>query len=599
MNPAAIPLEETWDLAAIFDSPAAVDAARARLVESLPALAAGRGRLARSATDLADALELAAEAYRTWSALHCYASCASDGDLRVADQRALRQSIELVGTQVSEALSYLRPEILDMAEAQVEAFLSSEARLAPHAFFLRDLLRQRPHVLGAAEERILSQAGLLSPSASALYNVLNNSELPRPEFVLERGERIRLTPVAFHAARSTASVEDRRRMFPVYFGAYRAFRDTLGQNLFNAIKAHLFHARSRGYSSCLAAALDPGNVPLGVYHTLLREVRARRGLLHRYLELRAELLGIERLEYPDLYGPLGPRPAPSFSPMAARGLVASSLSPLGSRYREALARAFEGRWIDWHPAPGKRSGAYATGAAYDAHPFVLLNFTGDFESVSTLAHEMGHAMHSHFSNAAQPFVTAGYPVFVAEVASTVNEALLLRHAITTASDRDERLWLLATYLDGLRGTLFRQAMFAEFELAIHETVERGDVPTGESLDASYLELLRDWHGHAAGVMRVDDAYAVEWAAVPHFYFDFYVYQYATGITAATALAEQLTSDEAACERYLEFLAAGGSDHPLDLLRRAGVDLETAAPYETTFRAFERALVQLRELVDSR
>ena len=599
MNPGTIPAEDTWDLGAVFDGDESFAAARRRLEASLPALAAARGGLALSATALADALERAAEAYRTWSALHGYASCLSDGDLRVADHRALRQAIELLGTRVAEALSYLRPEILEMPPGRIEEFIAVEPRLAPHAFFLRDLLRQREHVLGAPEERILSQAGLLSQSAGALYNVLNNSELPRPEFVLGTGGRLRLTPVAFHAARSTATRDDRRRMFPVYFGAYRAFRDTLGQNLFNALKTHLFRARSRGYASCLAASLDAANVPVEVYRTLIREARERRPLLHRYIELRAELLETERLEYPDLYGPLGPRPAPCFSPGDARRLVCESLTPLGRRYREALLRAFERRWIDWHPAPGKRSGAYATGAAYDAHPFVLLNFTGDFESVSTLAHEMGHAMHSHFSNSVQPFVTAGYPVFVAEVASTVNEGLLLRHAIEHATDRDERLYLLGTYLDGLRGTLFRQAMFAEFELAIHECVEHGEVPTGESLDRTYLDLLRDYHGHAAGIMRVGDEYAVEWAAIPHFYLDFYVYQYATGITAATALCEQLIGDEAACERYLAFLSAGGSDHPLALLRRAGVDLETRAPYEATFRAFERGLAELRELVDSR
>jgi len=266
---------------------------------------------------------------------------------------------------------------------------------------------------------------------------------------------------------------------------------------------------------------------------------------------------------------------------------------------DAIDHAFAGRWIDWHPRPGKRSGAYSTGWAYDAHPYVLLNFTGDFESVSTLTHEMGHAMHSHFSNQAQPFATADYAIFVAEVASTLNEMLLSRRMLEKARGRDERLFLLGSHLDTIRGTLFRQAMFAEFELDIHERVERGEVLTGESLSESYLRLLREYHGHGDGVVEVGEEYAVEWAAVPHFYYDFYVYQYATGIVAAAALAEAVAAEAPeAVERYLTFLSSGGSDHPLDLLRRAGVDLESSEPYDATFDAVDARLDQLQELIRS-
>jgi oligoendopeptidase F len=284
----------------------------------------------------------------------------------------------------------------------------------------------------------------------------------------------------------------------------------------------------------------------------------------------------------------------------AAELVRDSMAPLGDRYADPLRRAFEERWIDWHPMPGKRSGAYASGSAYDVHPFMLLNYNGDYESVSTLAHEVGHAMHSHFSNRTQPYPTADYSIFVAEVASTFNEAMLQESLMKRATDREEKLFLLSGQLDGFRATLFRQTMFAEFELLIHEKVERGESLTGEALSALYLDLVRAYHAHDEGICEVDERHAVEWAVVPHFHYNFYVYQYATGITAATALSEAVLAEEpGARDRYLRFLSAGGSDYPLQLLREAGVDLTRPEPYEATMRAMTRALDRLEALLDER
>jgi oligoendopeptidase F len=340
-------------------------------------------------------------------------------------------------------------------------------------------------------------------------------------------------------------------------------------------------------------------VPVAVYRNLIEQVRDRLPLLQRYLSLRRRALGLSRLEYSDLHCPLTEAPPRSHTPSQARESVAESLRPLGEEYTEPLRQAFHGRWIDWHARAGKRSGAYASGWAYDVHPYVLLNYTDNYEGVSTLAHEMGHAMHSFFSNRSQPFATADYSIFVAEVASTLNEALLARHAFDAACSETERLYLLASQLDGLRGTLFRQAMFAEFELAIHERAERGEPLTGEILNEIYLALLREYHGHASGVMEIAAEYAVEWAAVPHFHYDFYVYQYSTGVVAATALAESLLAgDRGSVERYHRFLSSGGSDYPLELLRRAGVDLEARAPYDSAFDTMGRHLEQLEALLDA-
>jgi len=591
--------DETWNLRDIYDDDEGFDRAGRALEAGLPALDRWRGRLGRSAAELADALEEITQACKTLAALRCYASLRSDRDTRVAALRADRQRVEMLGTDLSSRLSFLRPEILAIAPEVLDRFLREEPRLAPHAFFLRDLDRQRAHVLSPAEERIMAQSGLTTQSAPALYGVLNDAELPRSVVRLHDGTRVRMAPVAFHRHRSSPRRADRLRVFRAFFRSYRRLNETLGLNLYAATKAHLFRARARGYDSCLAAALDRDNVPVAVYRNLLRQVRAHLPLLHRYLRLRARALGLARLEYPDLYCPLVQAPAMRYSTGQARDLVTRSLAPLGPEYVAALGQAFATRWIDWHAAPGKRSGAYASGWAYDAHPYVLLNYTENYEGLSTLAHEMGHALHSHFSNRAQPFATADYPIFVAEVASTLNESLLAAHMIDGARSDVERLSLLASHVDGLRGTLFRQTMFAEFELQIHERAERGEALTGETLNALYLEVLRVYHGHDERVMRIAADHAVEWAAIPHFYYDFYVYQYATGVVAATALAERIRAAAPdAARRYLDFLRAGGSDYALELLRRAGVDLETAEPYETAFAALERSLDRIEELLDA-
>ena len=593
------PVEETWNLGDLFADDDAFERHKREFQENLLSSVDGfEGRLVESAATLADALDAVCRAREQLQLLHCYASMRSDGDTRVSACQAMRREVELLSTDLSKRLAFLNPEILATDPQTIEAFLDAEPRLAPYAHFLRDLMRQREHVLSLAEERIIAEAGLVRRDAGSLYQVLTNAELPRPEVTLEDGETVRLTPVAFQKHRRTMNRPDRQTVFPEYFRAYSDFKETLGHNLYSSVKSHLFRSRVRGYDSCLEAALDPDHVPESVYRNLIRQVRENLPVLHRYFGLRARILGLERLEYSDLYCPLGSTPPRRYSVDEARRLVLDGLGPLGADYREALESAFGSRWIDWHPSPGKRSGAYANGWAYGVHPYVMLNFNEDYESVQTLAHEMGHALHSYYSNRTQPFPTADYVIFVAEVASTFNEALLRERVIEAAASREEKLFLLGSYLDGIRGTLFRQTMFAEFELEIHRRAEEGDVLTGDRLDELYLDLLRQYHGHDEGVMRIGEEFAVEWASIPHMYFDFYVYQYATGIVAATALARAVIEERpGARERYLEFLQSGGSDYPLELLRRAGVDLEQADPYRETFAAVGQHLDLLEEWLD--
>jgi oligoendopeptidase F len=538
-----------------------------------------------------------------WTAMklrrvHAYASMRGDEDVRIAARHALRAETELLFHRLSRATAYVTPEILAAPRGRVPAFLRAEPGLAPHAHALRTVLRRRRHVLRAGEENLLAEAGLLSGGSGAIFSLLHNAELPRATLRLSSGRRVRLGPSEYALHRASPVREDRRKAVARYLGGYRAFEATLGQNLFECVKQHLFQARARNYPSCLAAALDVHAVPETVYRNLLERVRGMLPLLHRYFRLRARALGLPRLAYHDLHCPIVPPPTAACGASGARLAVRRALAPLGGRYVAALDRAFRDRWIDWFPSQGKRSGAYANGLAYEVHPYVLLNFNGDFESVSTLAHELGHAMHSHFSNRAQPFPASDYSIFVAEVASTFNEILLHRDLLDRARGAAARLYLTARWLDDLRATFFRQAMFAEFELAIHEKVERGEALTGRGLTAEYLSLLRRHSGHDRRVVRVDERCGIEWAAIPHFHYGFYVYQYATGIAAASSLAEALLAGRSGSrERYLEFLRSGGSDDPLALLRRAGVDLESAGPYDAVERALGENLDRLEGLIE--
>jgi oligoendopeptidase F len=408
---------------------------------------------------------------------------------------------------------------------------------------------------------------------------------------------VRVTPVEFQRLRNSRDRAFRQRLYQAFFGCFAQLRETFGQSLYGTVKSDLFRARSRRHASCLEAALHRNNVPVDVFGALTRHVREALPLVHRYQRLRARALGLTQLEIHDMYCPLGRAPARKWTPAEACRDVLESVRPLGAEYGQRLASAFRSRWIDWHPQGGKRIGAYCAGSVYDAHPYVLLNYTGEFDSVSTLAHEMGHAMHSDFSNRAQPYPTAAYSIFVAEVASTVNEALLAAHLLEHASSDEERLFLLTNRIDSIRGTLFRQTMFAEFEQTIHRRVEQGSVLTGEQASELYGSLFEVYHGCDEGAMKTDPAVAIEWAAVPHFHYNFYVYQYATGIIAAEALSQALLAGEpGSADRYIAFLSAGGSQHPLDVLRLAGVDLESDAPYRAAFEGLERLLDELDSLL---
>ncbi len=599
-----IPEKYTWNLADLYPSDEAWKAARDDLRKRIPALASHRGHLGDSAEALWRALDAAFGLRRDLEKVNAYAMCRSDEDIRAAGPREMTQAAQQLGVDLSAASSFIDPEILSLDPAKVRGFLAGEKRLRDYAFYLEDVLRRRPHTLSAPEERIAAEAGNLADGGSSTYTVLSNADLPYPTVELSTG-KVRLDAAAYTLHRAAFSREDRDKVFQAFFGALKGFERTMGATLYAQVKAHLFDVKVRGYGSALEAALFQNAIPTSVYRQLVSDVRRSLPTLHRYLRLRQRMLGVPDLRYQDLYVPLVEKVKLTFEPDQARAITLEAVAPLGKEYVASLKKGFESRWTDYLPSTGKRNGAYSVNTGvYGVHPYQLLNFNGQYEDLTTLAHESGHSMHTFLANAGQPYPTAEYPIFVAEVASTLNENLLLHHMLSKARDDGTRLTLLGNYLDGMRTVLFRQTLFAEFELAIHEMVERGEPLTGENLSALYLKIVREYYGHDQGICRVDDLLGVEWAYIPHFYYDFYVYQYATSLVASTSLSRAIREEAprgktAARDRTLAMLKAGGSKYPVDLLKAAGVDPTTSAPFDAAIAEMNQVMDEMERILSRR
>jgi len=567
------------------------------LLTEVARIDAFRGTLAGSPLQLLACLDLSSAIGKSFSRLYTYAQAHADIDTKNAAFLDYQQEIGQIGADIGARTAFIEPEILRMGRETVEAFLRAEPGLADYRHPLHDTLRRHEHTGTETEEKIIAEAGLMAESSANIFTIFSNADFPFPEVTLHDGSRVRLDNAAFALYRTLPHREDRERVFDAHFSALHAYRRTFGVQLYSELRKNLFYQRARNYPSCLHSALHGSNIPADVYRTLIRNVRAQLPVFHRYLDLRKRLLGVEELHYYDLYAPAASGVELTYSFEEAQELILASLAPLGESYGAVARRSFAERWMDVFPSEGKISGAYSNGAVYELHPFILLNYNGTYDDVSTVTHELGHTMHSYLSNARQPYPTARYSIFVAEVASTFNEALLMEHMLATITDDRIRLSLLMNSLDGIRATLFRQAQFAEFELKINETAEAGQSLTGDSFSALYLDLARTYYGHDRGVCVVDEWVRAEWASVPHFYYNFYVYQYATSLTASAALAETvLAGDRSATARYLTLLGAGGSDYPIELLRGAGVDMTTSGPFTLMMRKMERAMDAVEEIL---
>ena len=592
--------KDRWNLSELYATDDAWGEAKSAFEKRIDAIAVHRGHLGDSPQAMLAALRAIDALTEEFRRLSSYASMKSDLDKTNAANLARSQEMDQTGARLDAATSFLASEVLALPEGTVERSLKAEPALARYAHDLRDIERRRPHTLSPDEEKLLADVGTISGSAQNLYEVLATADLPFPEVALSSGEKVRIDQSAYVRYRASVRRDDRLAVFRSFFTTWKGYERTMGVALDAELRKNIFFARSRRYGSSLEASLDRNHVPARVYDAMLEVANESLPTLHRYLKLRARILGVTDLGYHDIYAPLIPQSARSYSIDEARKLVLDAVAPLGTDYVATLARGYDNRWVDVWPSRGKRSGAYSNGSVYAEHPFILMNYTGNFDGVSTLAHESGHAMHSWLANHAQPVTTADYPIFVAEVASTFNEALLYRHAIDHAKDDGEKLSLLSAWLDGARGTFFRQAMFAEFERAIARAAENGESLTGESLDRMYLALIRKYHGSDRGVCAVDDLYSVEWAYIPHFYSNFYVYQYATGFAASTSLARRVLAGEPGVrDRYLDFLKAGGSDYPFELLKKAGVDLTRPDPYRETVAEMNRTMDEIDAILAKR
>ncbi|HMV68513.1 MAG TPA: M3 family oligoendopeptidase, partial [Myxococcota bacterium] len=554
------------------------EAARAEADAAVAKLPACRGTLGRDAATLLSCVEQQYAVAQQLGRLGSYTSNHTAADARDDAWQAREGTVTQLQGRYSEAVSWFDPEIIALGSDRLEAMLQAEPKLAPYAYPLRSVLRHGQHVLGAEEERVLALASVISEAPYDTYETLINAEVPWPEVTLPDGSKATLRQSEYERLRRGQDRDARRLVFDAFFSTLSSYSGTFGALLGTQVSTHWYQAQARHYGSSVEAALDGNFLPRAIYDTLVRETNANLPTLHRYFALRARLLGVEHLGYHDLYVPLV-KLDKVYTIEDSKKVTLAACKPLGKAYTDPMAAAFEGGWMDVYPAPGKRSGAYMDDSAYGVHPFLLLNHNDDYVSASTFAHEWGHAMHSYLAMKAQPYATTNYATFLAEIASTFNEALLLDYSLANAKTDEERLFFLGNALESLRTTYFRQAMFAEFELALHDQVEHGEPLTGGTITATYADIVRRYHGQAEGVVDVEDVWTHEWAFIPHFYYDFYVWQYATSIAASSLLSDRvLHKEKGAVDAYLRLLEAGGSDDPHALLQRAGVDMTTAAPY---------------------
>ena len=596
---ARIPEKYKWDLTDVYTDDDAWETAKQALIASLPEITAFAGKLGESPALLLDCLTLSDRLHRDYTRLACYASMKSDIDTREAKYLAMDLEMSQIAADFSACSSFIEPEILRVAPDRIESFIKEEPRLEPYRHNLDNILRKKAHTRGESEEKIIAEAGLMADAPGNINGVFTNADFPYPEVTLEDGATVRLDPAAFSLYRRSRNRKDREKVITAYMGKLNEFRRTFGAQLAAEVRKNMFYARARNYGSCLERALDEYNIPTSVYTNLIAGIRGHLDTMRRYLDLRRRLLGLDELRYHDIYAPITADVDLSYSYDKAVGHVIRSLAPLGKKYADIAKAAFKSRWVDVYHNDGKRSGAYSNGSVYDVHPYILLNYNGKYDDVSTIAHELGHTMHSYLANKTQPYALSNYSIFVAEAASTFNETLLLDYMLKTETGADIRLSLLGSYLDNARATVFRQTQFAEFELKIHELTESGAALTGDRLDDLYLDITRQYYSHGAGGCVVDDAIRAEWAYIPHFFYNFYVYQYATSFIASTALAEKVIAGESGtAESFLELLCAGGSDYPIDLLRKAGVDMTTQSPMDACIRKINKVMDEIETLATS-
>jgi oligoendopeptidase F len=592
-------LADQWNLADIYPSVAAWDADAVRLESQMTELARCKDHLGDGVAVFKRCMDLRADMAKRFTRMAVYAGELLAADTGASTSLELTQKGDVLQSKLDDADSFVRPEVLRIGDKKIAQFLAQDASLKIYRHPLDEILRAAPHTLDQAGESIVAKFGLLSHGGGTIYSTLTNADIPWPKIKLSTGEEVVLDASAYTKYREARNRADRKLVMDAFFGAHKTYERSMGLMLYSQLKEDMVYSKVRSYPDSVTRALDQDHLPITVMDTLIAQANANLPTLHRYFKLRAKILNVPQMAYYDIYPPLVHSDI-KFPLARAKQLTLEAVAPLGPEYVAAMKKGFESRWMDAYPRPRKQSGAHMEGQAYDVHPVVLMNYNEDYESVTTLAHEWGHAMHSVLTNGSQPFVTSNYPTFIAEIASTLDEELLLQHMLEVAKSDDERLLYLGSALEGLRGTFYRQAMFGEFERNVHARVDAGESLTGESLTKTYCDILKRYHGAKEGVVAIDDNYCVEWAYIPHFYNSFYVYQYATSVSAASLFAQKITAKEpGARERYLDLLRAGGSDYPYDLVKKAGVDLASPAPYKAIVARMNSIMDEIDAIIAKR
>lgn len=582
----------TWDLTTIFKNDAAFEAAFKKVKAQLPTLKA-LDRPFESASQLVATIEQSLATFRQLETVYVYASMKNDQDTTNATYQGYQAQVDALAAEVSAAAAFLEPAILAIPEAQLMDWIANTPSLATYELFIQTITNSRSHVLSGQAEALLAAAGDIFGAASQTFSVLDNSDLQFPKVTDENGQTLQLSDGVYSQLLQSTNKTVRQEAFEALYTTYGQFKNTFATTLATEIKGHNYLAQVHHYDSARQAALAPKAIPETVYTTLVDQVNRHLPLLHRYTELRKKQLNLSELHMFDLYTPLLGKPALTYTYEQAQVTAKEALAILGPDYAKQVAHIFDDRLIDVCENQGKRSGAYS-GGAYDTDPFILLNWQNDLNNLYTLVHETGHSVHSAFTRQTQDYVYGDYPIFVAEIASTTNENLLTEYLLQTQSDPKVQAYLLNYYLDGFKGTVFRQTQFAEFEHAMHTAAANGQPLTAEFMSQQYAEINARYYGPA---VVNDPQIALEWTRIPHFYMNYYVYQYATGFAAATTLANGIsTKQPGALEYYLDYLKAGSSAYPIEIMQQAGVDMTSADYLERAFAVFEKRLAQLETLL---
>ncbi|MGY3717754.1 oligoendopeptidase F [Sutcliffiella cohnii] len=588
-----ITVEDTWRLEDIFPTDQDWENEFLEVKNMIPKISEFAGTLSTSANKLYEVLQYQDEISSRLGKLYTYAHMRYDQDTTNAFYQGLNDRAANLYTQVASALSFVVPEILSMDEEQLKNFVQDNSDLQLYEHALDEINRQRPHILSAKEESLLAQASEVMGNSSNTFGMLNNADLTFPSIKDENGEEVEITHGRYIRFLESEDRRVREDAFKGVYETYGKYKNTFASTLSGTVKKDNFQAKVRNYDSARHAALSNNNIPETVYDNLVNTINDNLHLLHRYVDLRKKVLGVDELHMYDLYTPLIKDVKMKVPYGEAKDYLLKGLAPLGEDYLNIVQEGFNNRWVDVQENKGKRSGAYSSGT-YGTNPYILMNWQDNINNLFTLAHEFGHSVHSYYTRKTQPYPYGNYSIFVAEVASTCNEALLNDYLLKTIDDEQKKLYLLNHYLEGFRGTVFRQTMFAEFEHQIHQLAQNGEALTADLFTEKYYELNKKYFGEN---IHIDEEIGLEWARIPHFYYNYYVYQYATGYSAATALSKQILEEgQPAVDRYIEFLSAGSSDYPIEVLKKAGVDMTQSSPIEEACKVFEQKLTEMEKLL---